>query len=78
MKPRLLPVDCARCANHAHWCCRHVNIGPQYQAEIPALVGGLEEALKEQNRETLLWNPAIAQELSEEEGERPKRAINLH
>ncbi len=47
-----------------------MNIGPQYQAEIPALrEGGLQEALQDDDHATLLWSPSDSEGLSDEQGE---------
>ena len=48
---------------------RHVNIGSQYQAEVPEMLSDRSQALREEDKETLLWTPSVAEDLSEEEGE---------
>ena len=46
-----------------------MNIGSQYQAEVPEMLSDKSQALREESKETLLWDPAVAEDLSEEEGE---------
>ena len=43
-----------------------MNIGSQYQAEIPAYLGGHDRS-KTPNKEDLMWSPAIMQHVTEEE-----------
>ncbi|KAK3093940.1 hypothetical protein FSP39_022050 [Pinctada imbricata] len=45
----------------------HVNIGSQYQAEIPTCNGSISEALRAESREDLLWDPANVADLSDED-----------
>ena len=46
-----------------------MNIGSQYQAEVPEMLSDRSQLLRQEDKETLLWTPSVAEDLSEEEGE---------
>ena len=46
-----------------------MNIGSQYQVEVPEILSDRSQLLRQEDKETLLWTPSVAEDLSEEEGE---------
>lgn len=47
--------------------CRHVNVGPQFQARLPPL--DAEEALKAEHRADLVWHPQVGDHLADDDVE---------